>query len=151
MGLALVGDHDPGGPPIAPVGAATLRRARAVAEALYSGEEPAPAARLDWLIADLARFLGSSQGGARRIFWLCAAVVTVVGPLLSLRVGFVDEPVAVRREILERMERSRLSAALLALKAILSMIWFEHPDSAREIGVDGLCKRDAVSRVEAGP
>ena len=138
--LDLEGEYDLPARSRAPVSRGTLAGARSVAEALFSGDEPVSNDRLDWLVKDLEDFLGRSQRGARTIFWLCTTAVTMAGPLLSLTVGFQQRTVAERRRILERMERSAISPALLAMKAILSMIYFEHPDAAREIGADGECK-----------
>ena len=35
-----------------------------------------------------------------------------------------------------------LGIALFAVKAILSMLYYEHPDAAREMGFDGACMED---------
>jgi len=118
-----------------PVSEGTLRRARAVAEALFSTEEAPPsAARLDWLTKELRGFVGHSGEDARRILALSLFAVTFVGPLLALKFGFVGRPLAERRDILEKVEHGPLSTALLAVKAVLCILYFEHPDASKEIG-----------------
>jgi len=80
------------------------------------------------------------------VFRLCLFLVTTLGPLLSLRIGFASRPLEERTRLLERVEKSPLSTALLGLKAVLCMLYFEHPDAARSIGApvgDEGCKVQA--------
>jgi len=48
-------------------------------------------------------------------------------------------PLGDRSHALEKMESSRFALPLLAVKAMLCIIYYEHPDAAREIGFDGAC------------
>ncbi|MCZ7678966.1 MAG: hypothetical protein M5U28_09520 [Sandaracinaceae bacterium] len=43
------------------------------------------------------------------------------------------------RARVERLEATPLSLPLLGAKAILSIVYYEHPDAAREIGWDQEC------------
>ena len=73
-------------------------------------------------------------------FRLALFAVTWLSPLLALRpppLGLWSLPV--RTRALERLERTPLSLALLAVKAMLSIPYYEHPDVAAEIGFDGAC------------
>ncbi len=47
-----------------------------------------------------------------------------------------------RRRALERMERSLLAPPILPVKAILGILWYEHPDVAASVGFDGLALLD---------
>jgi len=113
-----------------------------VAEALFAGPEgPPPSSRLDWLERDLADFFGHVTLRARLLFRACIATLFWVAPLLAGRFSSmarltVDE----RIEALHRLERSFLSLALLGAKAPLSIVYYEHPDAAAEIGWDQQCK-----------
>lgn len=115
-----------------------------LAEALFSTDEGSPpAARLAWLCADVRDFLRGSGPRARWIFLLALFFTSGVSPL---RIGKL-RPLARlsvhdRIEALERFENGSLlqSAAILALKATLCIVYFEHPDAARQIDFDGLCK-----------
>ncbi len=123
-----------------PVGDGTVRRARAVAEALFSSETEAPSpARLDWLVKELRGFVGHSGEDARRILALSLFAVTVLGPLLAFKIGFVSKSLSERRDILDKVEHGPLSTALLAVKAVLCILYFEHPDAAKEIGAPFEC------------
>lgn len=126
---------------------ATQRAARAVSEALFSraGQPGGPArsltARLDFVQAEIADLLHRTGTRARLLFqaslfgvvWLAPLFVRRVRPLGSLRLA--DRVVA-----LTRMERSAWGSPLvLAVKAVLCILFYEHPESVREIGAGGTC------------
>jgi hypothetical protein len=115
------------------------RRVAAVAEALFHDGERAPdAARVAWLAGDVAHFLAASTGRARALFGLCLWVVTWLGPPLALALPPLGRLGHARRvAVLERMERGPLAFAFLGVRALLCMMWYEHPDSAREVRYDG--------------
>jgi len=111
---------------------------RAFAEALFARtrEAPPPAERMSWFIADLDDFVAHLNLRARLLFLLCLFAVTWA-PLLSgrfrrLRVLSVVE----RIEVLEALERSPAALALFGARAIASLVYYEHPDAAAEIGWD---------------
>jgi len=54
-----------------------------------------------------------------------------------------------RARALERMERSPLSLALFGAKALVSIVYYEHPDPARSIGYEAPPAEDAVPMVRA--
>ncbi len=142
----LVGTFEVKQREVEPVSDGVVRRARAVAEAMFATSEgpdgAPPADRLDWVGRELRGFLGHSPD-ASRVFRLCLFAVTTIGPLFSFRVGFEQHTLAERIKLLERVEHSPLSTALLGLKAVLCMLYFEHPDAARSIGApvgDESCK-----------
>jgi len=125
------------------LGTRSLRTARAVAEALFSSEQgPPPHARLDWLTRDVDDFVAHAGSRARLLFRLSLFVVALVAPLLIGRLTRLSRlTVDERAEALDRFERSPVGPALLAVKAILCVLYYEHPDAAREIGFDGSCAR----------
>lgn len=115
---------------------------RAFAEAFFSRDGTAPpAARLDWFVADLADLLGHAGGRARFVIRACLSTITwLVPPLLMGRLArFGSLSVPERIEALERTERSPAALALFALRAITSLVYYEHPDASREIGWDQGC------------
>jgi hypothetical protein len=113
----------------------------AIAEALFSTEAgPPPAERIAWLTNDLEDFLDRAGGRSRFVFLLSVLAVSVLAPLLAGRLRSLRAmPVATRIDALDRMERSRMSLPLLAVKALLCLVYYEHPDAAREVGFDGRC------------
>jgi hypothetical protein len=115
-----------------------------LAEAIFSTEEgPPPSARLAWLCADMRDFLAKSGPQARTIFTVALFVASWILPFTIGRFPSLARlSVKERAEALERFESGSVaqSAAILALKATLCIVYFEHPDAARAIGFDGECK-----------
>ena len=124
-----------------------VRACARIAEALFhDGAAPPPAERIAWLEDDVRDFFGRATGRARFMFRLCVFVIVWVGPLWSLSLPpFTWLRVETRVEVLERMERSLLAFAFLGAKALLSLMYYEHPDAAREIGFDGHSSNVAVT------
>ncbi len=114
---------------------------RAFAEALFSREDgPPPEGRLDWLCADFEDFLTQAGVRAQTIINGSLMAVTWMAPLTIKRLPPLGRlTLADRCQALEAMEETPLGLAVLALKALLSIIYYEHPDSMAEIGVDKTC------------
>jgi hypothetical protein len=118
-----------------------LRRARGISEALFSSETGAPPAeRLDWLSGELRQFLDRAGWRSGGFYKLGLIVVTLLAPLLILRPRALWRlPLADRVRALRKMEKSFAASVLLAVKAILCILYYEHPDAAREAGYTGGC------------
>lgn len=110
-------------------------------EALFArAAGPPPASRLEWLCDDLADFLTHAGPRSRFMFHACRLATSWLAPVLVASVPPLRrQPLARRSEALAAMERGPLGMAVLGVKAMLSMVWYEHPDSAAEIGFDGAC------------
>ena len=108
----------------------------ALSEVLVAGQDgPPPFARLLWLCDDLVDFLTHTGARSRLVFRGALLAVSTLSPLLVWRLPpFRFLSLESRRRGIERMERSLLSLPVLALKAIICIIYYEHPDAAREIG-----------------
>ena len=122
------------------------RAVRAVIEALFAREgeagdvTPPPEERVAWVTGEVDDFLARASGRSYAIVLLSLVVVSVVAPLLSRRfVSLASLSPSERVRALERFEKSALAPALLAVKALLSVHYYEHPDAAREVGFDGAC------------
>ncbi len=118
----------------------TLRAVRAIAEALFSKEGvPPPEERLSWLDGECEDFLARCGAQSRFFFSLMVALVSVIAPLFLGRVGRLGAlSVPDRVRAMARLER-RFGEPLLAVKAILCLLYYEHPDASREMGFDGQC------------
>lgn len=123
---------------------------RVVAEALFfgtpsgtpgGGSGPAPVARLDWVASEVVDIVRHAGSRGRLLFQICLGLVSVLAPLSIGRLrtlGGLDVPTRIRA--LEKLERTPRGAALvLALKALLCTVWYEHPDAAREVGAYEPC------------
>ncbi len=117
------------------------RALRAIAEAVFSGPAGAPPpARLDWLLDDLDDLFTRSGARARGVSRLMIFAVSVLAPLMVWRPWpFHRLALATRIRALGRLEDSVLSAPILALKAMLCIVWYEHPDSAAAVGFHQTC------------
>lgn len=96
--------------------------------------------RIAWAIGDLELFLRGAGPRTSFLFrvalyvvaWMPLFFVARLGPLHRL-----DKDTAAL--YLDRFDRSSLSPLLLLPKAVFSLVYFEHPDSLREIGFDNSC------------
>ena len=129
---------------------ATTRAVRAVAEALFCDEKgPPPAERIDWLCRDFDDFVQQAgarsgailHGGLAVANWLAPLAIGKAPPLSRLTL-------AERVEALHKTEGTPAGLPLLAIKAMLCMIYYEHPDAMAEIGADSDC---LVTVEEANP
>lgn len=113
----------------------------ALAEVLFATREgPPPADRLAWLADELDDFVRRAGAQARLSMRLCLLAVAWMAPLLMRRLGgFAAMPHGARREGVERMEASPLGIPFFGAKAILCVIWYEHPENARHAGYDAQC------------
>ncbi|MBI5516770.1 MAG: hypothetical protein HY909_23500 [Deltaproteobacteria bacterium] len=124
--------------------AASLRGSvLALAEALFvSDDGPPPPERVAWLLDDLDDFLGHAGPRARLSFGLCVRAVAWTCPLLVGRPGsFRALSLPLRLRALERLEKLPLGLALFGAKALLCLVWYEHPENERFAGYDGRCLR----------
>jgi hypothetical protein len=123
------------------VSARSLRALHAVAEALFATSAgPPPAERLEWLMLEIEDFLARAGPRTRLVLGLAVFAVSVLAPLGVLRFKALRRlPLGQRVHALRRLENSRLSAPLFAVKALLSLIYYEHPDAQRGVGFDGAC------------
>lgn len=117
------------------------RVAVALAATLFARDDGAPPPdRLTWLGDDLDHFFAHAGARSRSVFLLCITVIDLLSPLLIGRLGrFSSLPPEVRAAALTRFEESPLALAFFGAKAVLCIVWYEHPAAAREVGFDGLC------------
>lgn len=116
---------------------ATLHTTRAVADALFSREGHAPPAeRMDWVMDEYADLMARTTGRGRLMFWAATFAVGRVAPLLIRRFTHLTQlDLQDRIRALEAMEASPLAGILIALRAILCIVYYEHPDAARATGM----------------
>lgn len=122
------------------VGQNTLRALVAIAEAVFSRSGSPPAAdRMAWIEREMEDFLARAGIRSRIMFSLMVWLTTVIAPLISGRWTLLYLlPLDDRVRALALLEK-RFSEPLLAVKALLCLVYYEHPDAAREVGFDGEC------------
>jgi hypothetical protein len=127
--------------PVHPMPAGARRASRVVAEALFSPDGEAPdRERLDWLEEDFADFYARSHGNARMILRASLFALMFFAPIFAFKFGTLASlSIRHRIEVLEKFEGSFLAPAALAVKAMLCILWFEHPVTMRETNTDPTC------------
>jgi len=120
------------------LGSGTLDTLMSVAEALFSSDAGAPPAeRITWLRSELSDFMGRGTFTGRALFTIAAFAISLFAPL---RVGrlppFRRMPLGKRVHALQVFEASRLSPLLIAVRAILCLLYYEHPDAVVALGFD---------------
>jgi hypothetical protein len=115
----------------------TVDALMAMLEALVSDDGVAPPAeRLDWTREELEDFFSRADARGRLMFRLGALVVSTAAPLMiGARPPLARLPLSRRVEALQRLEASPLASVFMGLRAVLCLIYYEHPDAAAEIGV----------------
>ena len=84
---------------------------------------------------EMADYLQRAGPRARFIFGLALFVVSWLSPLFIRRLPPLKSlEVAERVEALTRMEESFAAAPVLAVKAFLCVVYYEHPEVQREMG-----------------
>src|SRR5690242_12288411 len=107
----------------------TLAAVEALAEAIFAtADGPPPRPRIEWLSREIDDFLARAGARSRFVYVLSVTVVSVVAPLLigkfaALRALALPD----RSRALEKMERGRMALPLLAVKAMLCILYYEHP------------------------
>jgi choline dehydrogenase-like flavoprotein len=129
-----------------------VKAAVAIAEAIFSrGSQPPPEDRLAWIASEVEDFVGRSGVRAGFVLTVLIWVVTLLAPLLSGRLALLGSlPLEQRLRALERLEK-RLGAPLLAVKAMLCLVYYEHHEAAAEVGFDGHCLVAPAERAPASP
>lgn len=122
------------------VGRGTIRALVAIAEAVFARDEkPPPPDRLAWVEREAEDFLARSGARSRLMLSFMVWLTTLLAPILAGRyTPLYSLSLGDRVRALARLEE-RFAEPLLAVKAILCLIYYEHPDSAREVGFDGQC------------
>ena len=117
------------------------QQTRAFAEAMFADEAgPPPQERLDWLCDDFEDFVAQAGVRAGTILRSALWLANWVAPLsVGRRPPLARLSVAERVRALIKTEHSPAGLPLLALKAVVCMIYFEHPDSQASIGIDAEC------------
>lgn len=118
----------------------TVRALSAIAEALFSrGGTPPPRERLEWVALEAEDFLARAGLRTRFVLSLLVWLVCVLSPLTVGRFARLPSlPLNERIVALAALER-RFGEPLLAVKAVLCLLYYEHPDGARDAGFDGEC------------
>lgn len=124
---------------VAPPRRAWVKAVYAVAEVLFATKDgPPPPDRLRWLCRETEDMMTRVRGNGVLVFRLSIILVSWLAPLLVLRLPTVRTVAFERRAVaLDRYERSPLGMTLFVIKAMLCILYYEHPDAAADVGFNG--------------
>jgi hypothetical protein len=120
----------------------TERAIAVFAETLFSTDSGLPPRdRVDGVVASASALLSATTVRSRLMFQICLFAMLWVAPLFIRRgPGLARLPLGQRVAALTAMEHTPTGAAMvLAIKAVLCMLWYEHPEAAQEVGADPAC------------
>ncbi|MGH7284668.1 MAG: hypothetical protein ACRELY_24350 [Polyangiaceae bacterium] len=114
---------------------------RAMAEALFTNEEPLTAKRLDDFVIEIDKMISPAsktlRWGLMRLLELLSLIpVFVIGKLAF----FENMSLADRLEMLQKLERSQFPPFLLsfvAYKTLMSIVYFEEEEELTKLGYPG--------------
>jgi hypothetical protein len=114
---------------------------RAVAEAMFSPDGEIERARIDAHLDELDSYISAASKPVRAGLRLALFVVRVAPVLLFFRLTTIERlPVDDRVAVLLRLERSAvvsLSLAFTGWRAVMTLVFYEHPDELLRLGYDG--------------
>lgn len=112
------------------------RPIRALAGALFDRGSGIPEDRLQWLLADLGDFAGHAGPKTRTFFLITLYLLEWLPPFFGHFSRMSRLPIDRRLDYLERLDRSALTALIALPKAMISLVYYEHPDALLETGYD---------------
>jgi hypothetical protein len=113
---------------------------RALALALFDRGRGVPEERLAWAAEDLRSFLDHAGPRTSFAYWATLYLVEWMPLLVIGRFARMSRLSTEQRiHYLEAFERSRFAILLVLPKALLALVYYEHPESLRETGYDGGC------------
>ena len=121
----------------APIERPFLRVVRAFAALLFDEGNGVPAERLDWIVREYAEFT-KFVGSKTRLGFRGAIIAIQLFPLFFVYVPlpFTWLSDRLKHKYVERLEASRWTFLVTALKVPMSIRYFEHPEVARTLGYD---------------
>ncbi|MBI2374243.1 MAG: hypothetical protein HYV07_09600 [Deltaproteobacteria bacterium] len=121
----------------------------ALASALFDPGSGIPAGRLDWTLEEVDQLSIASGLKTRTLFFVTLFLVENLTFLFGHPAKLSDLEPAARLEYLRRLDASSLAALLALPKALLALVYFEHPDALAETGYDGrpLIERPTLPKV----
>ncbi|MBT3221444.1 MAG: hypothetical protein HN348_20365 [Proteobacteria bacterium] len=123
----------------------SLRKtALSVAEAIFFDGQPPPPDRVAWMCDELDEHLSCCGPRAGLVVSASLHAVSAFAPtLVGRRPPFRRLEVQQRVKALQRMEKLPGAAlAVLALKSLMCIIYYEHPDGVAFLGADDHCLID---------
>jgi hypothetical protein len=114
---------------------------RAIAEAMFSQDGEVESARLDAHLDEVDAFISCASKPVRAGLRVALFVVRIAPVLLFLRMRTIESLVVEERvAVLSRLERSplaNLSLAFIGWRAVMTLLFYEHPIELERLGYAG--------------
>jgi hypothetical protein len=119
-----------------------IRATRAIAEALFCSEQGPPAQeRIDFLLGEIDTLLTRAGWRSGGIYKLGLFAICLLAPLAIFRMPTLGRlPLVDRVRALRKLEHGATAALVIGVKAILCLMYYEHP-AATETGYTPHCKQ----------
>lgn len=117
---------------------ASVDRAMAIAGALFSADDetPPPEGRMVYLRAEYEDFMSRATGQGRLLFRAGCFAISTLAPILIRRgPGLLRLSVHDRVLALRAFEDTGLAGILIAVRAILCILYYEHAEVADGVGI----------------
>ena len=113
------------------------RQIRYISEAFFSEDtSPMDSKRLEWLVREYCDFMSRAPTKQRFLFRTAVTVIAFLSPLFIWKIGpFSTLNFNDRIRALRRFEQRKIGRILIPVRAILCLIYYEHPDAAKTLGL----------------
>ncbi|MBI4817836.1 MAG: hypothetical protein HY791_16365 [Deltaproteobacteria bacterium] len=108
-----------------------------LAEALFDRGAGIPADRIEWTLHEVDELSIASGFKTRALFLVTLFLVEHLSFLFGELAKLSDLDLRSRVRYLARLDASPLAALVALPKALLCLVYFEHPEALRETGYDG--------------
>lgn len=116
----------------------TEAAARALCQCIFDRGHGIPPDRMSFALVDVDDFTRRAGPKTRFAFLASLLLLQWIWPLAFGFFGrFSALPISRRLDLLEKIEATALAPMLVLPKAMLCLVFFEHPDALKEIGYDG--------------
>lgn len=113
------------------------REIESISEAFFSADTvPMDPKRLRWLTREYCDFMGRAQAKQRFLFSTAVTIIAYLAPLFIWKIGpFSALNFDDRVRALKVFERRKIGRLLIPVRAILCLMYYEHPDAAQTLGI----------------
>jgi len=113
------------------------RQIKCISETFFSADTtPVDSQRLEWLVREYCDFMSRAPKKQRFLFRTAITVIAFLAPLFIWKIGpFSTLNFRDRVRALRVFEHRKIGKILVPVRAILCLIYYEHPEAARTLGL----------------
>ncbi|MEE2900687.1 MAG: hypothetical protein VYC39_00060 [Myxococcota bacterium] len=113
------------------------RQIHYISEAFFSADtSPMDSKQLEWLVREYCDFMSRAPTKQRFLFRTAVTVIAFLSPLFIWKLGpFSTLSFNQRIRALRQFEQRKIGRILIPVRAILCLIYYEHPEAAKTLGL----------------